>query len=55
MPRGLELPFVAYAPGMIGVYQVDVTIPADWPAGEHLLTCESNVGFTTLARLPVGR
>lgn len=37
--RGLELPFVAYAPGLVGVYQVDAVIPADWPAGLAYLTC----------------
>ena len=37
--RGLELPFAAYAPGLVGVYQVDAVIPADWPAGQSLLGC----------------
>ena len=37
--RGLELPFAAYAPGLVGVYQVDAIIPADWPAGPSTLTC----------------
>lgn len=37
--RGLELPFAAYAPGLVGVYQVDAVIPADWPAGQSSLTC----------------
>lgn len=37
--RGLVLPFVAYAPGLVGVYQVDATIPDDWPAGLHTITC----------------
>lgn len=45
MPRGLELPFVAYAPGLVGVYQVDMTIPPDWPAGRHLINCEG-AGYT---------
>jgi len=27
------MPFIAYAPGLLGVYQVDLVIPADWPAG----------------------
>ncbi|MBI2689216.1 MAG: hypothetical protein HYX27_23175 [Acidobacteria bacterium] len=37
--RGLALPFIAYAPGLLGVYQVDVTIPADWPSGWAYLHC----------------
>lgn len=37
--RGLELPFAAYAPGLLGVYQIDAVIPSDWPAGSSTLTC----------------
>jgi uncharacterized protein (TIGR03437 family) len=44
-PRGLELPFIAYAPGLIGVYQVDMKIPPDWPAGRHFINCEG-AGYT---------
>jgi uncharacterized protein (TIGR03437 family) len=53
--RGLVLPFVAYAPGLTGVYQVDMTIPADWPAGEAVVTCESNTPIGAYGRLPVGQ
>jgi uncharacterized protein (TIGR03437 family) len=37
--RGLVLPFVGYAPALVGVYQVNVTIPSDWPAGLSDLNC----------------
>jgi uncharacterized protein (TIGR03437 family) len=44
-PRGVELPFIAYAPGLVGVYQVDITIPSNWPAGRALINCEG-AGYT---------
>jgi uncharacterized protein (TIGR03437 family) len=37
--RGLQIPFAAYAPGLLGVYQIDAVVPADWPAGQSNLTC----------------
>lgn len=53
-PVGLRLPFVAYAPGLIGAYQVDATIPEAWPAaGVQLIRCESG-GLLTEALVPVG-
>ena len=54
--RGLELPFAAYAPGLVGVYQVDAVIPGDWPAGPSTLTCA--VGQNpplSFANISVGR
>ena len=39
--RGLELPFIGYAPGLVGVYQVNVKIPADWPTDTAYLDCYS--------------
>ena len=51
--RGLEIPFLAYAPGLIGVYQADITIPLDWPAGWALLICDSK-GAGTAGWVPVG-
>ncbi|MEO8596814.1 MAG: hypothetical protein ABI759_26075 [Candidatus Solibacter sp.] len=51
--RPLPMPFLAYAPGMIGVYQADLTIPADFPAGPAILACDSN-GVPTSAWLAVG-
>lgn len=40
---GLRLPFVAYAPGLVGVYQVDATIPEGWPAGLHAIRCQAGI------------
>lgn len=37
--RGLEIPFLGFAPGFAGVYQVDARIPANWPAGRSQLAC----------------
>jgi uncharacterized protein (TIGR03437 family) len=39
--RELDLPFIAYAAGLVGVYQADVTIPADWPAGKQSIYCRN--------------
>ena len=52
--RGVALPFIGYAPGMVGVYQADLTIPADWPAGISSVSCLSGTGPQTQAQLPVG-
>jgi uncharacterized protein (TIGR03437 family) len=49
---GLRLPFVAYAPNLVGVYQVDVTLPDAWPSGWHRLRCEA-AGVITEAVLPL--
>jgi uncharacterized protein (TIGR03437 family) len=49
--RGLVLPFVAYAPGLVGVYQVDATIPEDWPAGQQTISCANADRQGTSARL----
>lgn len=38
----LKMPFLAYAPGLIGVYQADLTIPADTRPGRHDLICTLN-------------
>ena len=35
----LSVPAAIYAPGMIGFYQVDVTIPTGVPNGEWFLQC----------------
>lgn len=37
--RGLRLPTVIYAPNLIGVYQIDAEIPADWPLGISNISC----------------
>ena len=39
--RQLEIPALTYAPGLIGTYQADITIPADWPSGVNQLRCRS--------------
>jgi len=44
--RALEMPFLAYAPGLLGVYQLDLTIPSDWPAGPATLTCRRADGYS---------
>jgi uncharacterized protein (TIGR03437 family) len=51
--QGLVLPFIGYAPGLVGVYQLNVTIPSDWPAGMSLLDCYSGQQSSTQS-LPVG-
>ena len=51
--RGLELPFVGYAPGLLGEYQVNVKIPADWPSGASLIDCYSGTQSSVLD-LPIG-
>jgi len=51
--QGVTVPFVGYAPGFVGVYQVNIMIPNDWPAGIALLDCYSGTQSSTM-RLPVG-
>ena len=51
--RGVVLPFVGYAAGLVGAYQVNVTIPGDWPAGASYLDCYSGARYSSL-NLPVG-
>lgn len=53
--RGLVLPFIAYAPGLVGVYQVDATIPEDWPAGEQRISCVSADLFGSIAQVWTSR
>ncbi|MEO8368617.1 MAG: hypothetical protein ABI806_05420 [Candidatus Solibacter sp.] len=50
--RALEIPFLAYAPGLVGVYQADIAIPADWPSGKAFLVCDSR-GVAAVALLPI--
>jgi uncharacterized protein (TIGR03437 family) len=50
--RGLELPFIGYAPGLVGVYQVNVKIPADRPTNTSYLDCYSG-GQISWLYLPV--
>jgi uncharacterized protein (TIGR03437 family) len=51
--RGLEIPFLAYAPGLVGVYQADLTLPEGWPAGPSLLVCDS-AGKSTSGWVQIG-
>jgi uncharacterized protein (TIGR03437 family) len=53
MWEGLNLPFIGYAPGLVGVYQVNVVIPSDWPAGTAVLDCYTGTASSALY-LPVG-
>ncbi len=38
-PVELEVPTLVYAPGLVGVYQADLRIPADWPTAYNQLRC----------------
>lgn len=51
---GLELPAVIYAPGLIGVYQVDAILPTSWLAGMSWVSCTSDNRLGTIANLPIG-
>ncbi|MBY0506216.1 MAG: hypothetical protein K2X03_20025 [Bryobacteraceae bacterium] len=54
--RGLRVLFLGYAPGLVGVYQVEAEIPADWPAGEANLFCRSGDSVTSMGgKLQVAR
>jgi uncharacterized protein (TIGR03437 family) len=43
-PRGLVVPFAGLSPGLIGIYHIDVTIPADWTAHDATLECRMDIG-----------
>jgi uncharacterized protein (TIGR03437 family) len=49
----LEVPDIIYAPNLVGIYQVDVKIPADWPAGLWRLSCKASIGQPTGGYIPV--
>ena len=51
-PRGLRVPTVIYAPNLIGAYQIDVEIPADWPTGTSNVFCVGQAGGGGL--VPIG-
>ncbi len=40
--EGLVVPFAGLSGGSVGVYQIDVTIPANWPAGPSVVSCVMN-------------
>ncbi|MEP7367911.1 MAG: hypothetical protein ABI972_32005 [Acidobacteriota bacterium] len=41
--EGLAVPFAGLAGGLIGIYQIDVTIPPNWAADQSLLQCRMQV------------
>jgi uncharacterized protein (TIGR03437 family) len=43
-PVGLVVPFAGLSPGLIGVYHIDVTIPADWRSSRARLSCYMDSG-----------
>jgi uncharacterized protein (TIGR03437 family) len=43
-PQGLVVPFAGLSPGMVGVYHLDVTIPANWRTNRGLLQCQLDPG-----------
>jgi uncharacterized protein (TIGR03437 family) len=51
--------FAGLAPGMIGIYQVDISIPTDVPPGDNLLSCADQVPGLGIAgdlgSLPIGK
>jgi uncharacterized protein (TIGR03437 family) len=57
-PRGLVVPFAGLSSGLIGIYHIDVTIPADWTARDAILRCVMDNGGTLYAgddaRITVG-
>ena len=53
MTVGLRLPTVIYAPNLIGVYQIDAEIPANWPAGVSQIACRGEGYEGTIASIPI--
>lgn len=43
-PGGAEGAFAGLSGGSIGVYQIDVTIPANWEPGKARLLCTIDTG-----------
>jgi uncharacterized protein (TIGR03437 family) len=50
----VQIAFLAYAPGLIGVYQADLMLPADFRPGPAILACDSK-GASTSGWIPMGR
>lgn len=40
--EGLAIPFAGLTAGSVGGYHIDITIPAEWPAGTHDPLCQLN-------------
>ena len=51
--RELQVPAQTYAPELIGVYQMDVEIPADWPTGTAYVFCKGASPFASGGYLPI--
>jgi uncharacterized protein (TIGR03437 family) len=43
-PRGLVVPFAGLSGGLVGIYHIDVTIPADWQTSQAMLRCVVDSG-----------
>lgn len=52
-PRRVELPFVGLAGGAVGLYQIDLTVPDDWPEGVTFVRCSIG-SFFDQANFAVG-
>lgn len=54
--QGVETSPVVYAPGKVGLYQLDLKIPDNWPDGVHNLACyRPGTQDRTDALIPVAR
>jgi len=42
LPQPLQMPYLAYAAGMVGIYQADLTIPDNAPYGSPTLVCTAS-------------
>ena len=42
LSQSLQIPYVGYAPALIGIYQADITIPDDAPEGSPPLFCTAS-------------
>ena len=51
--RELQVPAQTYAPELIGVYQIDVEIPADWPTGTAYVFCKGASPFASGGYVPI--
>ncbi len=51
--RALRVPTEIYAPNLIGVYQIDVEIPSDWPTGTAYVFCKGVSPFASGGYLPI--
>jgi uncharacterized protein (TIGR03437 family) len=47
----IEVPTLVYAAGLVGVYQADMRIPKNWPAGLNALRCRTGEGMGDETRI----